>query len=270
MYFHGSADQERGPVASSGRRFLRWARVQMSDHPVFLPVVLRCTPRGTSRRITDRTDVVIEGFPRSSNTFAAAALHVASEGSLTIASHVHTASQVVLATRRHLPTLVVIRDPVPTLCSLLVASPHVRPGSALQEWIHHYRLLWDLRDRFVTATFGQTTTDFGAVTARLNDRFGTDFPCFAHSEDSLAEVERHMQANHDRFHPGDQSSAPWPIAQRREANARIEAELRAPAHAAAVAEARNWFERYRAVAEGSAAGPLPADESAVGSLGGGC
>ncbi len=253
MYLHGTTSPSTRPdtFAAGSRRFLRWSRIQMSDHPIFLPIVLRCTPRGTSRQITDQTDVVIEGFPRSSNTFAAAAMHEASGGRLTIASHVHTASQVVLATRRQLPTLVVIREPVATLCSLLVASPHVRAASALREWTHHYELLWNLRDQFVIGTFDQTTTDFGAVIDRLNQRFGTTFARFVHTPDALAGVEHHMQANHDKWHPGDEKSAPWPIAQRREANTRVQAELTSSTHAGALATAREVFERYCGAAERS-------------------
>ena len=258
MYFHGTTATSAETFASSYRRFLRWSRIQMSDHPIFLPIVLRCTPRGTSRQITDQTDVVIEGFPRSSNTFAAAAMHEASGGRLTIASHVHTASQVVRATQRQLPTLVVIREPVATLCSLLVASPHVRAASALREWTHHYELLWNLRDQFVIGTFDQTTTDFGAVTDRLNHRFGTTFARFIHSPDALAGVEQHMQTNHDRWHPGDDKSAPWPIAQRREANTRVQTELTSSTHAGALATAREVYERY-CIAAGRPAAITEAD-----------
>jgi hypothetical protein len=248
MFVNERPTSDRGPVASAARRGLRWARVQMSDHPVFLPVVLRCTPRGTTRRITDATDVVIEGFPRSSNTFAAAAMHQASGGSLVVASHVHTPSQVVLAVRRSLPTLVVIREPRPTLRSLLVAAPHVRVRTAVDEWIHHYELLWPLRDRFVVATFEQVTGDFGAVIARMNARFGTSFPLFTHEPSAIEAVEQHMKGNHQRWHPGDERSAPWPILKRQNAAAWADEALSAPSHAAALQRAQELFERYRSAA----------------------
>lgn len=240
---------ERTGVRAAGRRLMRTARNVISDHPVFLPIVLRCTPRGTTRAITRQTDVVIEGFPRSSNTFAAAALHQAADGRLTIASHVHTPSQVVLAVRRDLPTLVVIREPVATLASLLVAAPHVRAGAALREWSHHYEVLWPHRDRFVVATFAQVTSDFGRVTQRLNERFGVDFPLFRHDEASLAAVSDHMQKGHEWWHPGESNNAPWPLERRNERNSLARALLTEERHAGALARANEVFERYRSVAE---------------------
>src|SRR5436853_2842515 len=54
----------------SVRRNLRRARELLGDDPVFLPLVLRATPTGTVRRLTDATQLVIEGMPRSGNTFA--------------------------------------------------------------------------------------------------------------------------------------------------------------------------------------------------------
>lgn len=240
---------ERTGPRAAGRRLMRAARNVISDHPVFLPIVLRCTPRGTTRAITEHTDVVIEGFPRSSNTFAAAALHQAADGRLAIASHVHTPSQVVLAVRRGLPTLVVIREPVATLASLLVAAPHVRAGAALREWTHHYEVLWPHRERFVVATFAQVTTDFGQVTQRVNERFGVDFPLFRHDEAALAAVSDHMQQGHEWWHPGESNNAPWPLERRNERNALARERITSPANAEALARANGVFERYRSVAE---------------------
>src|SRR5438270_96173 len=55
------------------RLSLRRCRELVGDNPVFLPLVLACTPEGRSRAITaGKTDVVVEGFPRCGNTFAAA------------------------------------------------------------------------------------------------------------------------------------------------------------------------------------------------------
>jgi hypothetical protein len=222
-------------------------RVKLSDRPAFLPIILRLTPRGTSRQITDRTQLVIEGFPRSSNTFAAAAILEASHNMVVVASHVHTPSQVIEAARRHVPTLVVVREPRATVRSLIMAAPHVRVATGIAEWIHHHELVWESRDSFVVGTFQQVTTDFGAVTQRINRRFGIDLPIFEHSPDALAAVDQRVKSDHERYHPGDQLSAPWPIEARRIASARLDAEFDLADHAAAWATADEWWERYRSL-----------------------
>jgi SAM-dependent methyltransferase len=240
----------RGRTARLTRRGLRWVRVKLSDRPLFLPVVLRLTPRGTTRRITAATDLVIEGYPRSSNTFAAAAIAVSSGGSLTVASHVHTPSQVIDAARKKVPTLMVVREPRATVRSLVMAAPHVPVDTAIAEWVHHHRVLWPYRGSFVVGTFEQITTDLPAVLRRVNRRFGIDLPMFEHTADAVAAVDLRMRADHDRFHPGDQLSAPWPIEQRREAAHRLDETFDDPRLAPAWAEAESWWQRYRDLAEG--------------------
>lgn len=238
----------RGPLAGATRRFLRWVRVKLSDRPVFLPVVLRLTPRGTSRRITSSTDLVIEGYPRSSNTFAAAAVAVASGGTVSVASHVHTPSQVIHAANRRTPTLVVVREPRATVRSLIMAAPHVPVRTAIAEWIHHHRTIWPHRDSFVVGTFDQITTDLPSVLRRVNNRFGTTLPMFEHTPENVAAVEQRMRDDHERFHPGDQLSAPWPVEQRKAASARLDAEFASPEHAVAWAEADEWWAKFQRLA----------------------
>ena len=113
-------------IQDSGRRVLRRGKYLVGHDPAFLPILLRATPMGTEKRITRDTDIVVEGFPRSGNTFAVFALRDASDGRLSVASHVHHPSQVKLAVRKGLPTLLVIREPVACLASYLIAGPHGR------------------------------------------------------------------------------------------------------------------------------------------------
>lgn len=237
-----------GPLERRWRRALRSARVAMSDHTVFLPIVLRLTPRGTSRTITADTDIVVEGFPRSSNTFAAAALLETSGDGLVVASHVHTPSQVILAARRRIPTLVVVREPRDTVRSLIMATPHVTVERALDEWIHHHELVWRYLDSFVVGTFDQVTTDFDGVIDRLNRRFGLSIPPFQHTPEALAAVEQRMRRDHERYHPGDALSAPWPIAERKAASVQLDTEFALPRYADRWATADEWWQRYRSAA----------------------
>ena len=51
------------------RRLLRHGKYMIGHDPIFLPILLRLTPMGISKEITDHTDIVVEGFPRSGNTF---------------------------------------------------------------------------------------------------------------------------------------------------------------------------------------------------------
>jgi hypothetical protein len=237
------------------RRGLRAARRLLGDHPAFLPIVLRATPQGTSRRITDRTELVIEGFPRSGNTFAFYALGLAQRQAgrrADVSSHVHTVSQVRAAVARGVPTLVVIRRPVDVVTSLLIAAPHVSLTSALAEYVHHHRRLLPLRDRFVIGTFDQVTTDFGEVTARVNERFGTAFACFEPTDDNTDAVFAAIEENHRVLHGGTENVVPRPSQRRRAEKDWLLDQLAAPRYGVLLAEADEVFLDYqKAAAEGT-------------------
>ena len=168
----------KDPLPPPLRRGLRRIRVRLGDHPAFLPVILALTPQRLSRTLTGSTQLVVEGFPRCGNTFAVAAIELAQPGPVVISSHVHVPAQVKLAVRRKLPTLVVIREPLDAVASLLVAAPHVRPESALLEFAHHYDELLEWRHGVVVATFEEVTSDMGRVIECINARFGTTFVPF--------------------------------------------------------------------------------------------
>ena len=66
----------------------------LSPHPaIFLPL-MRTRPDHKGSVLGPKTDIVIEGFARSGNTFAVAALTIAQTGPVSIASHLHAPSHV--------------------------------------------------------------------------------------------------------------------------------------------------------------------------------
>jgi hypothetical protein len=235
------------------RRALRAARVALSDDPAFLPVVLRATPQGTSRRITDDTQLVIEGFPRSGNTFAYFALrHAEAQAGreVEVSSHVHTASQVRQAVGQRFPTLVVVRRPVDVITSLLIAAPHIPFASAIREWTHHHRGLLPVHDRFVIGTFDQVTTDFGAVTARINERFGTSFARFQPTEADTEAVFAAIDENHRVLHGGTENVVPRPSAARKAEKAWLLDQLAAPRYESLLDDADEVWVEYQKLAGG--------------------
>lgn len=238
----------------TARRALREARKVLGDDPVFLPIVLRATPLGTSRRLTDETQLVIEGFPRSGNTFAFFAIKHAERlagREVAVASHVHTPSQVRAAVNQRYPTLVVIRRPIDVITSLLIAAPHVGFATAIREYTHHHRTLLPLRDRFVIGTFDQVTTDFGAVTARVNERFGTDFACFEPTEENNEAVFAAIEENHRVLHGGSENVVPRPSAARRAEKEWLLEQLTAPRYEGLLAEADEVFVEYQKASSGT-------------------
>lgn len=238
------------------RRGLRRVREWLGDDPMFLPIVLRATPTGTVRQLRPETQIAIEGVPRSGNTFAFFALKHAEAlagREVNIASHVHTPSQVKKACIEHYPTLVVIRRPIDQITSLLIAAPHVRFSSAINEYVHHHREIWPFRDRFVIGTFDQVTKDFGEVTERVNAAFGTDFARFSNTEEDTEAVFAAIEENHRVLHGGTENVVPRPSAARKAEKDWLLDQLARPEYAEQLAEAEAVYAEYEAAATTPAA-----------------
>lgn len=232
------------PYALMRRGMRRIWRV-LGTRPGLLPIVLRATPLGTTRQITPTTDLVVEGFPRSGNTFAHFAAALA-EPEAQIVSRVHTPSQVIQAVRRRVPTLLVVRDPIDTIASMTVAASHVPPRSSLEEYIHHHEALLPLVDHVVVATFDEVVTDFDSVIDALNKRFDLGFRRFGHTPARTAAVFESIEAHHEDTWGDDRSALPVPDDERRELTLRVRAELESSRYDSLVAEARTVYEALAA------------------------
>jgi len=140
------------------------------------------------RTVRCDTEIVIEGFSRSANTFAVVAFTFAQGRPVKIARHLHAPAQVIAAVRREIPCIVLIRNPRDAVLSLLVREPYISAERALKDYIRFYRTVAPYRDKFVVGRFAEVTTDFGEVIRRVNAHFGTNFKPFEHTEQNLQKV----------------------------------------------------------------------------------
>ncbi len=230
----------------AGRRVLRRGKYLVGNDPRYLGLLLRLTPLGISREINDDTAVVIEGFPRSGNTFALFAMRQATENRVHIASHVHHPSQVKLAVASGVPTLLVVREPVDALASYLIAGPHGRTRGVLKEYIAYHRELAPYADSVLVCDFKEVTSDISSVITRLNERFGTDFPLFDHTPENVERAFNDIESHHRLVHPEDtrDSGVPRPSMRRSDLNARYRNQLQDPRYADLLAEARRLYEYF--------------------------
>jgi hypothetical protein len=137
-----------------------------------LPIARRL---GRGVVIDDSTDLVIEGFPRSGNTLAVAAIGAAQPDGVHIAHHVHAPAHVLEAVRRSVPTLVVIREPGAAADALVESKPFLTRRDARSAYVRFHEPVVRVADRIVVATFEQIHEDLAAIVERLNARFATSF-----------------------------------------------------------------------------------------------
>jgi hypothetical protein len=137
---------------------------------------------------TAETEICIEGFPRSGNTFAVIAFQQAQPRTISIAHHVHAPGSIITAVRLGTPAIVLIREPEQAVLSLVVRYPQLSLAQVLRGYRRFYEPLLPLRDRVVVGRFEDVTTDLGSVIREVNGRFGTAFAEFEATDDNVKKV----------------------------------------------------------------------------------
>lgn len=179
-------------MATSGRptvvrRARHRLRARVSEKPgLYLRFARHKYPGPSPEVISSVTEFVIDGYTRSASTFAVYALQLAQPVPIRLAHHLHAPAQLVAAARAGIPALAVIREPQGAILSQLIREPDVALRDALVAYARFYECLFPYRGSFVVADFEEITKDFGEVTRRVNERFGTTFAEFEPSEQNVA------------------------------------------------------------------------------------
>jgi hypothetical protein len=196
------------------------------------------------------TDVVIEGYPKSANSFVAHAFAMVQPRPIRVSHHIHAPGQVVVAARRRLPVLVLVRSPVDAAARVAVVRPAVSLRLLLRGWVRFYAPLLRWRRSFVVGRFDEVTSDLGSVIVRMNERFGTRFVPFEHTSDNLAATFRALEDDWaSRIAPDDPAfefHVNRPSAARAALTEELAERLRGPRYASLRARAEDLFDRITA------------------------
>lgn len=172
------------------------ARRYVGEHPFLFYNFYKLRPRHQALLVERTTQLVIEGFPRSGNTFAVVAFEQAQSENVRIAHHLHMPAQVMRAVRWRIPTLVLIRKPTDAVLSWVIRDPRISVRQALEHYVSFYGKIAGYRQAFVVGAFEEITRDYGAVMERVNSKFGTRFSPFDHTEDNVADVFDRIEKMH--------------------------------------------------------------------------
>ncbi len=140
------------------------------------------------KTVSKETELVIEGFLRSANSFATRAFLCAQSRKVIVANRSHAPATIIRSARWNIPTLVLIRDPKHTVLSYMLKKPYVSARDGFREYIAYYQRIFPHRDHYVVASFDEVITDFGVVTERINHRFNTNFQLFNHTPENVQKV----------------------------------------------------------------------------------
>lgn len=171
----------------------------IKHHPLLFRAVWsqirREGPSFIRRMVRPGDDAVIEGYPRSANTFATYAFLEVQGSHVRLGNHYHSPAQFVRARRYGVPAMLLLRKPLDAALSVVIYNRKIDAEEALIRYITFHRPLLPLADSFVIAPFEEVTTDFGRSIGRLNGRFGTAFAPFRHEEETQKQVFDRIQSD---------------------------------------------------------------------------
>jgi len=133
--------------------------------------------------VNKSTDIVIEGFPRSANTFAIYAFDFVQQKRHNIAHHLHVPAQIIKGVRLKIPIIVLIRDPIDSVISLLIREPKLDLRIALRIYIMFYKTVFKYLNSAVIASFSDVTHNMGDIILEINNRFNKNFNLYRNSQE---------------------------------------------------------------------------------------
>jgi hypothetical protein len=197
------------------------------------------------------TALVIEGFPRSGNTFSVAAFQIANGRQSHLGRHLHGAPHLLRAKRLGIPAVALVRAPELAVPSYLIRRPGLHAEDALVEYLDFYRTAWPARDAFVVGLFDDVTTDFGTVIDRVNERFGTSFARYEATPDNEAAAFALVEEMNRLECRGElvETHVGRPSAERDARKAEIAESLQRPRAARRLNQAQGLFQEYVGLAK---------------------
>ena len=168
-------------------------RFWISGSPLLFYSIFNFLKREKSTLTTPATEIVIEGFPRSANTYAVIAFQQSQEQDIQIAHHIHAQAQIIKGVALNIPVCVLIRNPVDAVKSLVIAFPEISFKAGLEAYIKFYSDIYRLRKHYVIATFEEVTTNFGLVIEKINKKFKRSFTVFEDNPENIEKVWTHIK-----------------------------------------------------------------------------
>ena len=147
------------------------------------------------RSVTTDTNLCIEGFQRSGNSFLVSVIGSWNKD-IKIASHLHSAAQVKKAIALNIPTILLIRHPLDSIASLITMNEDLSIGLALKCYTRFYKSIIPIRDQVVIAPFQTTTTVPHQLIQETNERYRSNFDHKELGEASIKLIIDDANTNH--------------------------------------------------------------------------
>lgn len=171
---------------------------------------------------TEDTDLCLEGYPSSANSFLYNLVHVA-RPTLLVAHHTHAIANLRLAQRHGVPTAVIVRDPLEAVASRIVRFD-TEPTLALEEYVEFYSFVAANREATCIVEFSRFVSAPRTELERVDRSLSVELEMERQDSDLVQRAKEALASWTERKH-GDRSDA-LPDAERRAQKEEVKERLR--------------------------------------------
>lgn len=231
------------------RRLVRRFRLLVATRPNLYTCYARA--RRLPFQITDKTQVLVDSYPRSANSFFEAAFVKAHGGRLNVAHHSHAAGQVLAGVKRGLPCIVLVRAPEAAIASFYDMNGGDFPIElCTREYVAFYHALAPVMDRLIIVETATLEARFYDLMKFLRDRYGLDVACYVIDGDTRKALFEDVDAT-GRARNGfsaerySDKRSPREKQERQDQLAAIRDLISTPKNAAELSRAQSLYESFR-------------------------
>jgi hypothetical protein len=166
--------------------------------------------------LNEESEIVIEGFPRSANTFSVVAFRFAQKRKINIAHHLHVESQVIEGVKKGLPVVVLIRNPDEAMKSLMVREPKMKAEYGFKRYCEFYSSVKKLRSKVVIAEFKEITNNYSKIIENVNAKFNVEYIPYESNRYNDESVYKMIDEINGKFDDGKETHVARPSIKRKD------------------------------------------------------
>jgi len=164
-----------------------FAKRILSSCPLLFYNLFKILRYNDTRIVSKSTELVIEGYPRSGNTYAIAAFQFSQSRTINVASHVHMIIQLKLGIKWNIPTIVIVREPIDAIISFIIRED-VSPRFAIFYYKNYYEYVKEILSKIVVIRFSELVNDFNILIKKVNQRYKTNYKGLVNTVENNNEI----------------------------------------------------------------------------------
>ncbi|KAA3613223.1 MAG: hypothetical protein D8M58_13025 [Calditrichaeota bacterium] len=170
--------------------------------------------------VSNQTEICIEGFPRSANSYAVVAFKLDNQD-VKVGHHLHVPAQIIRAAEMNIPNVVVLRSPEEAVASFLVFQSSLNASLYLKSYIQFHKIVEALADKVLITSFETATKDFNKVIEAVNQKYSRNYNLVGDIENRQDEIITKLKKVNNQFFAGQTQKNMFPDEQRKKLKERV-------------------------------------------------